>query len=279
MGEVFLNVVPFNFELKAEAGMSFDLFCKALLALAAVGYRDCPSSVCPADRVRALLLYMWKTVNDSDNKTVRKVTSSSRAAAVSSHAGSLNLFGSGQFSDQFLAQWVKDGFRDYTLPPDSEAVKADGVKMVKRLVGLAAEAEASSSGAAPAAPAGSESPVPPRGRTSSTGSVSSSGAAGGGGTERGAAGKESALVREALSRGGSLLKAKQQRKTLDFTAPHHVMVHSNSFNSSKGRKLKGPAKLFGADLQQLLLMKPELTEFLFLEIQNMKLTDNVTLTK
>ena len=140
MGEIFLNIVPFNFELKAESGMSFELFCKTLLALAAVGYRDCPSSVPPADKVRALLLYMWKTINDSDNKAVRKVTAT-RANAVASHAGSLNLFGSGQFSDQFLAYWVKDGFRDYTVPVDSEGGKADGVKMVKRLVGAAAETD------------------------------------------------------------------------------------------------------------------------------------------
>jgi len=132
VGEIYLNIVPFNFELKAMCGMSFDMFCQSILALASVAYRDCSPLVPPADKVRALLLYMWKTVNDNDNKTVRKITSTrAHTNAVSSHAGSLNLFGSGQFSDQFLSHWVKDNFRDYTTEVvDPEAAgKNDGVKV------------------------------------------------------------------------------------------------------------------------------------------------------
>jgi len=88
--------------------------------------------------------------------------------------------------------------------------------------------------------------------------------------------KESVLLSEALHK-GSFLKSK--RKTLDFTTPHHTLVHSNSFNSggNRRRKPKGPLRLYGSDLQQLLLIKPELTEFLFLEIQNMKLDESMNI--
>jgi hypothetical protein len=51
-------------------------------------------------------------VNNSE-KTMQMVRND-RTNKLSSHAGSLNLFGSGAFSDLFLATWIKDGFPDYT---------------------------------------------------------------------------------------------------------------------------------------------------------------------
>ena len=107
-----MNIVPFDFALKAESGMDFTLFTKAVVCMSAIAYRDCAADVTPQNKVKALLLYMWKAVNDSD-KTIRMI-SSTRINAVTSYAGSLNLFGSGLFSDQFLANWLKDGFTDYT---------------------------------------------------------------------------------------------------------------------------------------------------------------------
>ena len=62
-------------------------------------------------KVKAILLYMWKAVNDSE-KTM-KLVSNNRANTLSQFAGSLNVFGSGAFSDQFLSNWLKDGFIDY----------------------------------------------------------------------------------------------------------------------------------------------------------------------
>jgi hypothetical protein len=48
---------------------------------------------------------MWKGVNDSD-KTIRMINST-RINAVTSYAGqSMNLFGSGLFSDQFLGEYM-----------------------------------------------------------------------------------------------------------------------------------------------------------------------------
>ena len=62
--------------------------------------------------MKALLLFMWKAVNDSE-KTMQMVRND-RSNKLSSYAGSLNLFGCGLFSDCFLANWIKDGFPDYT---------------------------------------------------------------------------------------------------------------------------------------------------------------------
>lgn len=55
---------------------------------------------------------MWKAVNDSDR--ILQLVRGDRGSKLSSHAGSLNVFGSGLFSDSFLASWIKEGFPDYT---------------------------------------------------------------------------------------------------------------------------------------------------------------------
>jgi hypothetical protein len=59
---------------------------------------------------------MWKAVNDSE-KTVRLVTNN-RNHTLSQFAGSLNIFGSGNFSDAFLTYWMKDEFPDYVTFKD-----------------------------------------------------------------------------------------------------------------------------------------------------------------
>lgn len=54
---------------------------------------------------------MWKAVNNRE-KTAE--VARSRVRVVISHAGSLNMFGSGLFSDHFLHCWQAEGFPDYT---------------------------------------------------------------------------------------------------------------------------------------------------------------------
>lgn len=50
-------------------------------------------------------------MNDSE-KTMRMI-SNNRSNTLSHFAGSLNVFGSGAFSDLLLSNWVKDNFIDY----------------------------------------------------------------------------------------------------------------------------------------------------------------------
>ena len=63
---------------------------------------------------------MWKAVNDND-KTSRLV-SNNRSNTLTQFAGSLNVFGSGSFSDAFLAIWMKDGFPDYSVHKGDDGV-------------------------------------------------------------------------------------------------------------------------------------------------------------
>lgn len=127
VGEIFLNVVPLNStEISSKAaggseslGMTFEHFLRSLLYMAFIAYRDSPPSVTPPFKMKALLLYMWKAVNDSD-KTSRLV-SNNRNNTLTHFAGSLNIFGSGMFSDLFLSNWMKDGFPDYSAGNDGAA--------------------------------------------------------------------------------------------------------------------------------------------------------------
>ena len=91
--------------------MSFELFCKAIVYMAYIAYRDMDSRITPGNKVKAILLYMWKAVNDNE-KTMRLI-SSNRSNTLSQFAGALNVFGSGSFSDLFLSNWLKDQFIDY----------------------------------------------------------------------------------------------------------------------------------------------------------------------
>jgi hypothetical protein len=79
--------------------------------MAYIAYRDVDSRVTAPNKVKAILLYMWKAVNDND-KAMRLVNSN-RSNTLSQFAGSLNIFGSGSFSDSFLSSWLKDNFTDY----------------------------------------------------------------------------------------------------------------------------------------------------------------------
>ena len=129
-GEVYLAVVPLDLESCTTKGMNFTQFCQALVCMALTGYRDCASSVSALSKVKALLLFIWKVLNSSE-KSQKAVNS--RLATVSSHAGSLNMYGSGLFIEQFLAMWTKDSFVDYTSPPAPPS-EEEGVDVLHKVV-------------------------------------------------------------------------------------------------------------------------------------------------
>jgi hypothetical protein len=120
VGEIFLNIVPLSTEGKGGdcLGMSYDSFLRAIMYMAFVAYRDVHPSVTTANKVKALLLYMWKAVND--NQKTRALVSNNRNNTLSHFAGALNVFGSGMFSDLFLSNWMKDGFPDYSAGVDGD---------------------------------------------------------------------------------------------------------------------------------------------------------------
>jgi hypothetical protein len=138
-GEVYLAVVPLDLDVCTTRGMNFTQFCQAVVAMALTGYRDCAPGVTALSKVKALLLFIWKGLNSSE-KTQKAVNS--RLGSVSSHAGSLNMFGSGLFVEQFLAMWTKDAFVDYTsaraAPEEEEGVDVLHKVVARTLAGAAA---------------------------------------------------------------------------------------------------------------------------------------------
>lgn len=76
-------------------------------------------------QVKALLLFMWKHVNNRE-KTAE--VARSRVRVLISSAGSLNLYGSGLFSDFFLTMWQAEGFPTYTEPAKQEGPEKGSVR-------------------------------------------------------------------------------------------------------------------------------------------------------
>jgi hypothetical protein len=130
VGDIYLTSVPLSNENRDMRVMTFDTFCSSIILMGLVAYRESP--VPPADKVKAILLFMWRAVNS--NETALKAVNdrygvSSRT--VRGHAGSLNIHGSGLFSDLFLLSWQADGFSNYiTL----ENKKEDPSEVLSKIV-------------------------------------------------------------------------------------------------------------------------------------------------
>jgi hypothetical protein len=110
VGEIYLSTTPLSPHSREVSGMSFENFTHALLLMAFLAYREAERSASPACKTSALLLHMWKTVNDNSSKSKERANQA-RAVTLTSFAGSMNLFGAASFSDSFLMQWHRDGFR------------------------------------------------------------------------------------------------------------------------------------------------------------------------
>ncbi len=127
VGEIFLNVVPLHAETKLLRGMSFSAFCHSLVAMAMLAYRTHPISA--KNKVKGLLHFMWKAVNQGDKKK-NAVAARGNNGAVS-HAGSLNQFGAGVFCDFFIRLWTLEGFPNYTeVSKDKPSTGSDVLKRI-----------------------------------------------------------------------------------------------------------------------------------------------------
>jgi hypothetical protein len=262
-GEIFLNLASPSSGSSAELGLSLELFYRALVYMALVAYRDAQDVITPERKVKSLLLYMWKAVNDSA-KTQRLVRSN-RAHTLTHFAGSLDLFNSGQFSDAFLQAWIKDGFRDYASP-DQEAAVASGTAMVRQLV--QGESAQGSKGAELVLAAGT-------------------GAAGIGEEaedDHALLGNlqkhffmdtaEPAQVSSSKPRRTNSIYIQPFARTIQAraaTSDHTAALYAGSKGASRGISKVGRVyTLEGSKLALLLLHRPELAEFLFMEVESMK---------
>jgi hypothetical protein len=119
--EVYLEVVPYDNDIKGTKGMDFEGFQETLLYISMIAFQQLNTSgseaslyeVSPLNKLKALFLFLWKAINGND------IAANVRKQAISS---STNVYGSGSFSSAFLEVWQKDGFLDYTSEvPDKRA--------------------------------------------------------------------------------------------------------------------------------------------------------------
>jgi hypothetical protein len=82
----------------------------------------------PEDKLNAIFLHMWKSVNNLDAQG-KAVEQRSNMAAM---AGDLNIGGSSLFNRLFMHQWRADGFRDY-LNSDPE-LGEDAQSVLQRIL-------------------------------------------------------------------------------------------------------------------------------------------------
>jgi len=88
-------------------------------------YRKIP--VGDSDKLRGLLLYMWRQIQSSIAESVNGNLSSSR----STHKGGL-LRGAQLFNERFIAMWQEDGYKDYLFPKSAE--KEEGRDVLSKLI-------------------------------------------------------------------------------------------------------------------------------------------------
>ncbi len=127
VGEMYLNTVSYDSKSKDLNGMVFSNFCDAIVAMATFAYRN--NAITPVNKVKALLHFMWRAVNQTETRA--KIARGSVKAS-SQHAGSLNHFGSGPFSDHFLRHWIDEGFPNYSTPPTETVAK--GTDVLQRII-------------------------------------------------------------------------------------------------------------------------------------------------
>lgn len=102
-------------------------------------HRDSPAS--PENKVKTLLVFMWRAINSSE--VTEKAVSDRYMSDVKSHAGSLNIFGSGLFSDTLLTMWQKDRYPNYI----AAAEKVDDSQIIlERVAGYHSAADGNLSG-------------------------------------------------------------------------------------------------------------------------------------
>jgi hypothetical protein len=129
--------------------MTFAAFVNCIVAMAMFAYKS--HSVDASRKVKALLHFMWKAVNQGDK---RKLAVASRGSQSSVHSGSLNQFGASVFCDFFLGMWTKEGFPNYT--DAIQAQPSSGADVLKRLLGAFQTEGLSDGGGAPDAEAKAE---------------------------------------------------------------------------------------------------------------------------
>jgi hypothetical protein len=113
VGMAYFECTGFDKETNDVKGMNFDAFSQCIVFMALFAYRDAHHTVTAPNKVKALLLHMWRA---SGSLEKRSKAAMAKGRDGHSHAGSLNMFGSGTFNDQFIKNWTAEGFPNYSSP-------------------------------------------------------------------------------------------------------------------------------------------------------------------
>jgi hypothetical protein len=255
VGEVYLTAVPLDESGSSEErDMDFDRFCRAIVLMSLVAFREAPARVPPVDKVKALLLYMWRTINSREKTQQAVQTRNGTSKTVQGHAGSLNLHGSGLFSVTLQDMWKDDGFPGYVTQANDRPVSTDGADA---LVRIGHSASVDGGGAIPPSPvalsrgrsASSASKGPPKAQLHATygGAVASQ--------IRSIAGFDTELFDE---------------PGLDAPAATKAAEPESPERGGGGLAASGQKQhIYGYQIAELFRRKPELGEFFFLEILTM----------
>lgn len=162
IGHAYLCAVPMRDDMMLCQGMKFDMFLKAIIHLALLGFGQHYSpEITPLLKVKALMLHMWKLLNK--NETALKAVKANTKMFGSSRA-SFNLYGSSVFSDHFLKIWMADEFSEYVIAIVNPVNAGLGEEVVTRIDDVAARAD---DDASLFTPMGDEGPGSPAGTTTS----------------------------------------------------------------------------------------------------------------
>ena len=126
LGDIYLSSIKSSDPNALMHKLTFPEFWEALVRCALVAYGKI-SAVTIVDKIRGLLLYMWRAINGS----VPKAWGDVRRGG-STNPGDL-LAGAMLFNKRFTAVWAADGYRDYLSPPPPAA--EDGQTVLARLKG------------------------------------------------------------------------------------------------------------------------------------------------
>ncbi len=133
VGEAFFESVGYDYTTKLVSSMAFEQFCECLFLMALFAYRHAHPTVTRINKVKALLLFMWRASGAIDK---RSKAANAKGKVGSSHAGSLNMHGSGAFNDHFIKIWTAEGFPNYSSPVVEQT--ESGRSILNRLTASAA---------------------------------------------------------------------------------------------------------------------------------------------
>ena len=131
--ELYLALAP-RFSNREEAIPDIDevSFRKMIIYMAIQWTAAMAGEVSRVNRVKALLLHMWKSLNTQEDAIGEAVNQGKRMDVTKCRGGDLNICGSSDFNAAFLAMWQEDGYCDYLHLGDTSDKSAK--LMIKKLL-------------------------------------------------------------------------------------------------------------------------------------------------